>query len=56
MTSTSKMKVDFLFIVEKSYYKTVIEFNFGRHKDLSTLKKCINLSLAALVNITLSGR
>ena len=23
---------------EKSYNKTVIDFNFGRHKDLSTLK------------------
>ena len=23
---------------KKSYNKTVIDFNFGRHKDLSTLK------------------
>ena len=29
----------FSFIVDKSYNKTIIDFNFGRHKDLSTLKK-----------------
>ena len=34
----------------KSYNKTVIDFNFGRHKDLSTLKSDIHLGLAALVN------
>ena len=34
----------------KSYNKTVIDFNFGRHKDLSTLKSVIHLGLAASVN------
>ena len=33
-------------MVEKSYNKTDIDFNFGRHKDLSTLK----------YNMTFSGR
>ena len=28
----------FSFLNEKSYNKTVIDFNFGRHKDLSNLK------------------
>ena len=36
---TTKVKVaKFQFLYEKSYNKTVIDFNFGRHKDLSTLK------------------
>ena len=56
MTSTTKEKVEFSFIVEKSYNKTVIDFNFGRHEDLSTLKSDIHLGLAASVNITFSGR
>ena len=43
-------------MIEKSYNKTVIDFNFGRHKDLSTLKSDIHLGLAASVNITFSGR
>ena len=30
-------------MVEKSYNKIVIDFNFGRHKDLSTLKSDIYL-------------
>ena len=30
----------------KSYNKTVIDFNSGRHKDLSTLKSDIHLGLA----------
>ena len=38
---TTKVKV----LVEKSYNKTVIDFNFGRHKDLSTLKSDIHLGL-----------
>ena len=29
----------------KSYDKTVIDFNFGRHKDLSSLKSDIHLGL-----------
>ena len=28
----------FSFLVKKSNNKTVIDFNFGRHKELSTLK------------------
>ena len=28
-------------MIEKSYNKTVIDFNFGRHKDLSNLKSDI---------------
>ena len=35
---------------EKPYNKTVIYFNFGRHKDLSTLKSDIHLHLAASLN------
>ena len=41
---------------EKSYNKTVIDFNFGRHKDLSTLKSDIHLGLPASVNYQFSGR
>ena len=38
MSLTTKVKVaKFSFLNEKSYNKTVIDFNFGRHKDLSTL-------------------
>ena len=48
MFLTAKVKVaNFSFLNEKSYNKTVIEFNFGRHKDLSTLKSDIHLGLAA---------
>ena len=43
-------------MIEKSYNKTVIDFNFGRHKDLSTLKSEIHLGLVASVNNTFSGR
>ena len=51
------MKVaKFSFLNEKSYNKTVIDFNFGRHKDLSTLKSDINLGLAALVNYHFFGK
>ena len=39
MYLTTKVKVaQFLFLNEKSYNKTVIDFDFGRHKELSTLK------------------
>ena len=41
---------------ESSYDKTVIDFNFGRHKDLSTLKRVINLSQEASVNYHFFGR
>ena len=42
----------FAFLNEKSYNKTVIDFNFDRHKDLSTcsFKSDIHLGLAASVN------
>ena len=33
-----------------SYNKPVIDFNIGRHKDLSTLKSDIHLGLLASVN------
>ena len=42
-------------MVGNSYNKTVIDFNFGRHKALSALKSDINLGLAASMNITFSG-
>ena len=43
MSLTAKVKVAKLSILnEKSYNKTVIDFNFGRHKDLSTLKSDIH--------------
>ena len=32
------MSLTFSFLNEKSYNKTVINFNFGTHKDLSTRK------------------
>ena len=35
---------------------TVIDFNFGRHKDLSTLKSDIHRGCKAEVNITFAGR
>ena len=51
MSLTAKVKVaKFSFLNEKSYNKIVIDFNFGRHKDLSTLKSDIHLGLAAWVN------
>ena len=44
------MKVaKFSFLNEKSYNKTDIDFNFGRHETLSTLKSDIHLDLAASV-------
>ena len=49
----------FSFENEKSYNKTcahaVIDFNFGRHKDLSTLKSDIHLGLAASLNYHFFG-
>ena len=51
MSFTTKVKVAKVsFLNKKSYNKTVIDFNFGRHKDLSTLKSDIHLGLAASVN------
>ena len=57
MSLTTKVKVaKFSFLNEKSYSKTVFDFNFGRHKDLSTLKSDINLGLVASQNYHFSGR
>ena len=40
MSLTTKVNVaKFSFLNEKSFNKTVIDFNFGRYKDLSTLQK-----------------
>ena len=56
MSSTTKVKeAKFSFLIEKSYNKTVIDFNNGRHKDLSTLKRDIHLGLAASVNYLFFG-
>ena len=56
MSLTTKVKVaKFSFLNEKSYNKTVIDFNFGRQKDLSTLKSDIHLGLAASVNYHFFG-
>ena len=52
MSLTTKIEVKLAknsFLDEKSYNKTVIDFNFGRHKDLSTFKSDIHIGLAALV-------
>ena len=43
------------FLVEKSYNKTVVDFNIGRPEDLSTLKSDIHLGLAASVNYHFFG-
>ena len=57
MSLTTKVYVaKFSFLNEKSYNKTVIDFNFGRQKYLSTLKCDIHLGLAALVNYLFSSR
>ena len=45
----------FSFLVEKSYNKTFIDFNFGRHKDLSTLISDTHLALVASVNYHFFG-
>ena len=56
MSLPTKVKVAKLsFLKEKSYNKTVIDFDFGRDKDLSTLKSDIHLGLAASVNHHLFG-
>ena len=34
-------------MVEKSYNKTFIDFNFGRHKDLSTRKSTVDSEMFA---------
>ena len=54
MISTTKVKVEnfhsHIHIVKKSYNKVVIDFNFCRLEDLSTLKSDIHPRLAASVN------
>ena len=56
MYLTTKVKVaKFALLNEKSYNKTVIDFNFGRQKDLSTLKSDIHLGLAASLNYHFFG-
>ena len=56
MSSAAEVKVaKFIFLNKKPYNKTVIYFNFGRNKDLSTLKSDIHFDLAALVNYHFLG-
>ena len=56
MSLTTKVKVaNFSFLTEKSYKKTVIDFNFRRHQNLSTLKNAIHLGLVASVNYHFFG-
>ena len=56
MSFTRQVKVaKFSFLNRKAYNKTVIGFNFGRRKDLSTLKSDIHLGLAASVNYHFFG-
>ena len=56
MSLTTKVKIaKFSFLNEKPYNKTVIDFNFDRHKDLATLKSDIHLGLAASVNYHFYG-
>ena len=56
MSSTKVKVAKFSFLNEKSNSKTVIDFNFGRHKDLSTLKSDIHLGLEASMNYHFFGR
>ena len=56
MSLTTKVKVAiFSFLNEKLYNNTVIDFNFGRHKDLFTLKSDMHLGLADSVNYHFFG-
>ena len=56
MSLTTKVNVaKFSFLNENSYNKTVIDFNFGRQKDLSPLKNDIHRGLAASVNYHFFG-
>ena len=43
-TSYNNESGNFSFIVDKSYYIIVIDFNFGKPKDFSTLKSDIHLT------------
>ena len=52
MSLTTKVKVaKFSFLNKKSYNKIVIDFNFGRHKDLSILKSDIHLDELSLFRV-----
>ena len=56
MSLTIKLKVaKFSFLNDKPYNKTVIDFNFGRHMDVSTLKRDIHLGPSASVNYHFFG-
>ena len=56
MSLTTKVKVaSFPFLNEKSYNKTVIDFNFGRRKDLSIRKSDIHRGPAASVKYHFFG-
>ena len=56
MSLTTKVRVaKFSFLNKKSYNKTVIDFNFSRHTDLSTLKSDIHLGLTSSVNYHFFG-
>ena len=56
MSLTTKVNVaKFSFLNKMSYNKAVTDLNFGRHKDLSTLKSDIHLGLAASVNYHFFG-
>ena len=56
MSLTTKVKeAKFSLLNEKSYNKTVIDFTFDRHKDLSTHKSDIHFGLAATVNYHFFG-
>ena len=53
MTSTTKVNVEKNHSLLKSHYnEAVIDFNFGKHGDLYTLKSDIHIGLAASENIT----
>ena len=45
-----KRKQKIFILSEKSYNKTVIDFNFGRHANLFTLKNEFHLGRAASAN------
>ena len=56
MALTTKVKVAKVsFLNEKSYNKTVIDFNFGRHKDVSTLQSDIKPRPSDLGELSLFG-
>ena len=54
--TVTKVKVANFHSRLNSYITKQLLTNFGRHKDLSTLKSGIHLGLTASVNMTFSGR